>query len=81
MDRTRDSVSAEAVARADLHEALGRREGEDHRVSGVGSEQGTGVGYLGYWRLSGRIIEDSVQAGLEYASLSDSEYRFRKDRM
>ena len=42
VDRTRDSVSAEAVAWADLHEALGRREGEDHWVSGVGSEQGTG---------------------------------------
>ena len=38
MDWACDSVSSEAVSRPDLHEALGRGEGEDHGVSGVSSE-------------------------------------------
>ena len=49
MNGASNSVSTEAVARPDLHEALGRREGEDHGVSGVGSEQGTGRVIEGYW--------------------------------
>ena len=39
VDRARDPVAGEAVARADLHEALGRGESEDHGVSRVSSGQ------------------------------------------
>ena len=38
VDRARDPVAGEAVARADLHEALGRGEGEHHGVRRVGSD-------------------------------------------
>ena len=38
-------IPAEAVARPDLHEALGGREGEDHGVSCVGSDMK--AGYMG----------------------------------
>ena len=44
VDRTVDAVAGETVAGADLHEALGRGEGEDNRVRRVGSaEQGGGT--------------------------------------
>ena len=48
VDRTVDAVAGKTVAGADLHEALGRGEGEDHRVRRVGStEQGGGTDMAG----------------------------------
>ena len=38
VNRAGDPGARQAVARTDLHEALGRREGEDHRVRGVCSK-------------------------------------------
>ena len=62
MDRASNSVSSEAISRPDLHEALGGSEGEDHGVSGVGSEEGTEQGL--YWghieELSGLLTTPRI---------------------
>ena len=37
VDRSSNSVSGQSISGPDLHEAFGRSEGEDHRISCIGS--------------------------------------------
>ena len=37
VDRSSNSISGQSISGPDLHEAFGRSEGEDHRISCIGS--------------------------------------------